>query len=271
MWFATVTIGAILVIACLSNTHNTPSIIGLCISLFLFCVVGLLYKTNIIQHFRPLILLISLICLGFIFRGCSCILFYFQGFILFLAGKSAFWLSFTVITAILVLSVIFGAIWCGWICVLGALQEFIFKHNKWNLLKTKKANKILIYIQAVVFVIFVIWTILAKYPVLCSYDPFISIFRLRIFNWVGYISVPLLLVSSLFIYRPFCRIICPIGLLLYVIKYLPFAAKLKILECTNCRKCHTYCEISAINEKKTDNNCMMCGECKKANCRFIIM
>jgi polyferredoxin len=268
MWFATAAMGAILMAACLSDTYNTQSVIGLCISLLLLCIIGIFYKTKSIQQFRPFILLTSLVCFGFIFKGCSCILFYFQGFILFLIGKSTFWFSFVVISAILVLSVIFVAFWCGWICMLGALQEFIFKQNRWNLLKTKKACKILLYIQIVLFVSFVIWIIVTKYPVLCSYDPFVSIFKLRIFNWVGYITVPLLLVSSLFIYRPFCRVFCPIGLLLYLIKYLPFAVKLKIPKCTSCRKCHSYCEMNAIHGKSIDNNCILCGECKKVNCEF---
>jgi polyferredoxin len=265
-WIAAVTVGAITVTACLSNTYNTQSIIGLCVAFLLLCIIGISYKTTAIQHLRPLILFCSLIYFGFMVGGCSCLLFYFQGFILFLTGKTVFWLSFVIIIAILVLSVIFGPIWCGWLCWLGALQEFIFRQNKWKLLSTKKAQKILIYIQTVAFVSLVIWVIFAQRPVLCAYDPFISIFRLRIFNWIGYITVPLLLLSSLFIYRPFCRIFCPIGWLLYIIKFIPFATKLKITKCTDCRKCHTYCKFNAIHNKQIDKTCMMCGECKDAKC-----
>jgi len=241
-WGTTIAMGALLVIVCLSNRYNTQSIIGLCVVFLLFCLIGLLHKTKPIQQFRPLILLGSLIYFGFIVGGCFCILYFFQGFILFLMGKTAYWLSFTIVITILVLSVIFGAIWCSWLCWLGAFQDFIYKKNKWNLLKTKKAQKILLYIQIAAFIALVIWVIMTQRPVLCGYDPFLSVFRLRIFNWVGYITVPLLLISSLLICRPFCRILCPIGLMVYFTKYLPFSAKMKSSGCTNCPTCHPGCK-----------------------------
>jgi len=256
-------------LVCLSKTYNTQSIIGLCIVLWLVCITGLFLKTKTIQQLRPFMLFASLVWFGFLAGGCNCILFYFQGFILFLAGKTAFWLSFTVIIIILILSVIFGPLWCGWLCWLGALQEFIYKQNRWKLLKSAKAQKWLLYIQTGACVALVIWVLITQRPVLCAYDPFISIFKLKIFNWVGYITVPLLLVSSLFIYRPFCRILCPIGLLLYVVKYLPFASQLKLKECTHCRKCHAYCKLDAIHHNHIEKTCNMCGECKQADCKSL--
>lgn len=268
-WITTIIVCAIAITVCLSDKYNTQPIIGLCIVFILLCIIGLSYNSKTIQYFRPLILLCSLAYFGFISDNCNCILFYFQGSILFLSGNSFFWLSFVIILSILLLSVIFGPIWCGWLCWLGALQEFIFKENRWKLLKTEKIQKILHYIQTAALLSLVIWVIVSQYPVLCTYDPFISIFRLRIFNWLGYITIPLLLISSLFIYRPFCRILCPIGWLLYVIQYIPFAAKLTTTDCTNCRKCCHYCKLDAIHNKKINKTCIMCGECKKANCSHI--
>jgi len=269
MWLTTVAMSALLVTVCLSETYNTQSNIGLCVVLVALCFIGFLYKTKTIHHFRPLILLGALVYFGFILTACSCVLFFFQGFVLFIMGNSAFWLSFAFITAIVVLSVVFGPIWCGWLCWLGAFQEFIYKSNKWNLLKTRKAQKILLTIQIVATVTLVLWIVWAQRPVLCSYDPFVSVFRVRIFNWIGYITLPLLLVSSLLIYRPFCRAFCPIGLMLYLVKYIPFAAKLKMTECTGCRKCHSICKLHAIHDKKVEKTCIMCGKCSQAGCKFM--
>jgi polyferredoxin len=270
-WVAALAMSALLVVVCLSETYNTQSVIGLCVALWFICIIGIFIKTKTIQSLRPLILLASLVWFGFVANGCNCILFYFQGFLLFLAGNTAFWLSFVAIIAVLVLSVIFGAIWCGWLCWLGALQEFIYKQNRWKLLKTKKAQKILLMIQICAFVALAVWVWVAQRPVLCSYDPFISIFRLKIFNLMGYITVPLLLISSLLIYRPFCRILCPIGLLLYVIKYLPFASQIKLKDCTRCQKCYTYCKLDAIQSSRVEKTCIMCGECKQSNCKSIMI
>ncbi|MCL2167894.1 MAG: 4Fe-4S binding protein [Lentimicrobiaceae bacterium] len=270
-WIATVAITTLTVTVCFSQTYHTQSIIGLCMTLLLLCVIGLSFNTKTIQHFRPIILFCSLIYFGFIVGGCPCILFYFQGFILFVAGNTAFWIPFVTIISILILSVIFGPVWCGWLCWLGALQEFIFKQNKWKILSSKKSQKILFYIQTLTFVVLGLWLMIAQRPIICTYDPFISIVRLKIFNWVGYITVPLLLLSSLFIYRPFCRIICPIGWLLFVLKYLPFTTKLKISRCTDCKKCHAHCHFNAIQKDKIFHTCNFCGECKKANCNSIII
>jgi polyferredoxin len=269
-WIATIAVCVITAIACLSNTYATQPVLGLCVAFLMFCIIGLLFKTTAIQDFRPLILLCSLVYFGFIMKGCPCILFYFQGFILFLMGKTTFWLSFKIIIDILILSAIFGPIWCGWLCWLGALQEFLFQKNKWKLLKTKNTQKVLIYIQTAIFVVLVLWLLFAQRPALCAYDPFVSIFKMKIFHWTGYITVPLLIISFLFIYRPFCRIVCPIGWLLYIIKFIPFAAKLKFVECKGCLKCHSYCKTDAIHDKEVAKTCIMCGECKKANCNLYI-
>jgi polyferredoxin len=267
-WIATVAICAITATVCLSDTYNTQPIIGMCVVFLLWCIIGVFYQTITIQQLRQLILLASLVYFGFISGGCNCILFNFQGFLLFLMGKTAFWLAFTMIVAILILSFIFGPLFCGWLCWIGALQEFLFQQNKRKLLKTKKTQKILIYVQTGAFVAIVLWILLAQRPALCAYDPFISVFKLRIYNWVGYITVPVLLISSLCIYRPFCRIFCPVGWLLYLIKFIPFATQLKITECTGCRKCHSYCKLNAIHGRQINKTCIMCGECNKANCNL---
>jgi polyferredoxin len=269
-WIATIAMSILIVVVCLSDKYNTQSIIGLCVALWFICIIGLFYNTKTILHLRPFILLASLVWFGFIAGGCNCILFDFQGFILFLLGNITFWLSFSAITTILILSVIFGPLWCGWLCWLGALQEFIYKQNRWKLLYTKKTQKILFLIQIGAFVALVIWILIAQRPVFCAYDPFISIFKFKIFNWIGYITVPLLLISSLFIYRSFCRILCPIGLLLYVIKYLPFASQLKLIECIKCQKCYSYCKLDAISDNRVKKTCNMCGECKQAECKSIL-
>ena len=269
-WSITIVLSVLLTTVCLSNTYNTQSIIGLCIAFLLLCVIGLTYKTKAIQQLRPLILLISLVYFGFVAGGCNCILFYFQGFILFLMGKSFYWISFLVILTIILTSITFGSIWCGWLCWLGALQEFLYQSNSLNILKTKKSQKILIGVQVFAFVALIFWVIFSRRPVLCSYDPFTSIFKLKIFNWIGYITVPLLLLSSLLIYRPFCRMLCPIGLMMYGVKYLPFAKKIELTNCTRCNKCVKHCKMNAIQEGEILKTCIMCGECKKEECKSFI-
>ncbi len=97
--------------------------------------------------------------------------------------------------------------------------------------------------------------------------PFKVAFNLFSANLTGYILLGILLLSSLFIYRPFCKAICPAGLIFGWITKIPGASILGIKSsCTGCKTCSTSCDINAITRKdkisKLDNQeCIMCGEC----------
>ena len=85
---------------------------------------------------------------------------------------------------------------------------------------------------------------------------------------VNYIVVGLLIVLSLFVNRPFCRAICPIGFVLGWVARIPYAQKLHIdSTCGGCGKCETVCDKGAISGEKLHkhkvdvNACILCGEC----------
>ena len=82
------------------------------------------------------------------------------------------------------------------------------------------------------------------------------------------ICIGILIVLSLFVNRPFCRAICPIGFVLGWVARIPYARRLHIKDyCGGCGKCKTKCDKGAIiGEKlmphKVDANaCILCGEC----------
>jgi len=97
--------------------------------------------------------------------------------------------------------------------------------------------------------------------------PFKVIFNLFSPNLTGYILLVVLLLSSLFIHRPFCKMVCPAGLAFGWVTKIPGAAILGITDsCAGCKTCSTSCEINAITREgktsKLDNQeCIMCGEC----------
>ena len=102
--------------------------------------------------------------------------------------------------------------------------------------------------------------------------PFKVIFNLYSPNITGYILLGILLISSLFIHRPFCKMVCPAGLIFGWITKMPGASVLGITNsCTGCKICSISCNINAItrenNISKLDNQeCIMCGECMN-DCR----
>ena len=240
------------------------------LSLFLAtALAGILVKYPKLRNLRYLFLLASLAVVGFGFGGsCPCMLKSFDNTLLFITGNEVKWASLVLFIGLIPLTYVFGRVWCGWICHFGALQEFIHKNSKWNFWKTPKAQKVLFGVQIGVFAIWVLWLLIAQTSYICKYDPFVKIFNLNINGIVNYIIVGFLIVLSLFVNRPFCRAICPIGFVLGWVARIPYARRLHIKDfCIGCSKCKTRCDKGAIVGEKSikhrvdANACIFCGEC----------
>lgn len=240
------------------------------LSLFLAtALAGILVEYPKLRNLRYLFLLASLAVVGFGFGGsCPCMLKSFDNTLLFITGNEVKWASLVLFIGLIPLTYVFGRVWCGWICHFGALQEFIHKNSKWNFWKTPKAQKVLFGAQIGVFAIWVLWLLIAQTSYICKYDPFVKIFNLNINGIVNYIIVGFLIVLSLFVNRPFCRAICPIGFVLGWVARIPYARRLHIKDfCIGCSKCKTRCDKGAIVGEKSikhrvdANACIFCGEC----------
>lgn len=240
------------------------------LSLFLAtALAGIFVEYPQLRNLRYLFLLVSVVVIGFGFGGsCPCMLKSFDNTFLFLLGHEVKWASLVLFIGLIPLTYVFGRVWCGWICHFGALQEFIHKNSKWNFWKTPKAQKVLFGVQIGVFAIWVLWLLIAQTSYICKYDPFVKIFNLNINGIVNYIIVVFLIVLSLFVNRPFCRAICPIGFVLGWVARIPYARRLHIKDfCIGCSKCKTRCDKGAIVGEKSikhrvdANACIFCGEC----------
>jgi polyferredoxin len=193
----------------------------------------------------------------------------FNDTLLLFSGKLSLLIYPVILLILIILTIVFGKIWCGWLCHLGALQEFLFRNPRMQLLRSVNAQKILHIIQRATFLALGIWILVAQINIVCTYDPFIKIFTLSASGWLAYLLVGALIVSSLLIYRPFCRAICPVGMLLNLTTKLPFANKIVLDGCTECKKCHKYCKMGSIKGGKVDMACIACGECNQSKCEGI--
>ncbi|PKP27412.1 MAG: hypothetical protein CVU02_03515, partial [Bacteroidetes bacterium HGW-Bacteroidetes-19] len=203
-----------------------PTFIRFAILFIFLAIISIFYQTKWIHYFRYPILLASLIYFGFILGGCPCILVMFNDTLLLVSGNLSLLVYPVILLIIILLTILFGKIWCGWLCHLGALQEFLFRNPRMQLLRSKKAQKVLHITQRAIFLALGIWILIAQINIVCTYDPFIKIFTLSASGWLAYILVGVLILSSLLIYRPFCRAICPVGMLLNLTSKLPFANKI---------------------------------------------
>lgn len=231
---------------------------------------GFLVRNAKTRKLRIFFLLASVVILGFYRGGCPCPIMGFQNLILAIKGVEVGWHSVVWFLALIPITYIFGKVWCGWICHLGALQEFLFM-GKFEILKSPKAQDILRYVRISVFVILVIQILITNTNIFVHYDPFKIAFNIFSTSTLGYILLGILLVSSLFINRPFCRTACPIGLILGWVSLIPGASVIGVKKgaCAGCKSCAGACKIHAISrENKTsrlvNQDCIGCGECVDA-------
>lgn len=236
----------------------------------IFLLIGLIsyfIKNKTFRKYRGLFLLVSVLYLGFFRGACPCMISSWQNSFLILLGVKVKWETLLWFLLLIPGAYFFGKIWCGWLCHLGALQEFLFKALNVKFLQGNKAQKIIKYVQISVFVLWIIQLILTRTNLFCEYDPFKVAFNLISPTTTGYVLLGILLVSSVLIYRPFCRFFCPVGLTLGWVSLLPGARKLdKNDTCVHCKKCDTACQQRAlIHENKETTlriqDCILCGEC----------
>lgn len=247
-----------------NTSHTLDPFIYPAGALLFTILAGVLVRFNTTRWARPLFLMGSLIVLGFINGGCPCPISGFQQLILAGLGQAFKIHAILWFLGIVMLTYLFGRVWCGWVCHLGALQEFIYRANRFTLLRSTGVQNIMRGTRYVLFIALVIQLVATKDMLFSRVDPFKVAFNLSSFHPAGWILLAILIVTSLFIYRPFCRAACPIGLLLGVIHRLPGASVIGSNEqCVECHGCQRVCQSQAIDEHAGVNNgdCIMCGDC----------
>lgn len=236
----------------------------------IFLILGLIslgIRNATFRKYRGLFLLVSVLYLGFYRGACPCMISSWQNSFLIFLGVKVKWETLLWFLLLIPGAYLFGKLWCGWLCHLGALQEFLFKALNVKFLQGNKAQKVIKWIQISVFVLWIIQLILTRSNLFCEWDPFKVAFNLISPSTTGWLLLGILLVSSVLVYRPFCRFMCPVGLTLGWVSLIPGARKLdKNDTCVNCKKCDTACQQrSLIHENKVTTlrvqDCILCGEC----------
>ena len=209
--------------------------------------------------------LFSIAYFGFYRQGCICSVGSVQNVALALFNK-----SYTIpLTALLffiiplIFALFFGRVFCAGVCPLGAIQELTgFKPVKLQ----KSVEVILASVPFIYLALAILYASTNSQFIICRYDPFIGIFRLDA-PYTMIIFGVLLLLSGIFLNRPYCRYLCPYGVLLKV--FSGFAGKhltITPAECTNCRLCEEACPYDAIIPSDTENKKEKPEEARK---RFI--
>ena len=217
------------------------------------------------RRLRPLFLLGSVVVLG---SGWVVVL-PIKGYVqLFLLGGTAHihWMALGWFLALIPATYLFGPVWCGWVCQLGAIQEFLFHQGVSRSKKRRSAPRarLAMGIKLVLTVSYAIWLLLTSVNLWERIDPFKSLFNLYASGTIAWLLLVSLLISSLWIFRPFCRFVCPVGLVVGLTGRLRGAAGItQPHDCRSCGSCPQTCPTGAIDTtcKLARASCIGCGAC----------
>ena len=170
----------------------------------------------------------------------------------------------SLLVPILILTLIGNKVFCGWCCPIGALQEIFHRVSSFDTLKIKLPFKITNVIRISIFFIFLVLVFSTGLSIYNYFNPFE--FLHWQFGLYSIIIILLILIASLFIFRPFCYVVCPLGMVTWIFEQFSLM-KVKINKdtCTGCTICikKSPCPSipSILNENKIRPDCHACGRC----------
>ncbi len=183
---------------------------------------------------------------------------------------------------LLLYAVLFGRMICGWACPFGLIEELLYK-IKSPKLKKSPVTRILSFFKYAVLVLFVFIVPITyairdlPLPAFCKYicpigtiegglgllsnkvnESYLSMLG-PLFTWKFMLMVSIV-VGSIFIFRLFCRFLCPLGAFYGLFnRFSMFGVKVDEEKCTHCNLCISHCKVDI--RHVGDQECINCGEC----------
>jgi len=197
--------------------------------------------------------------------------------------------AFYVIGFLMTVGILVGRFVCGWLCIFGLIQELLYRIPTPKLKIPEKADRVLRYLKYAVLLLFVIlFPIILRdemgvsFPYFCKWIcpvgtleggiPLLllneTLRPMAHFLYVWKVGVLLVIVlSAVFIHRPFCRYLCPLGAFYALFSRISLLQlKLDRAKCVSCGKCAGICGMGVDPAKNAcSGECIRCGECV-SNC-----
>lgn len=198
--------------------------------------------------------------------------------------------TFYVFGILILFGVLFGRLICGFLCMFGFIQDLLYKIPLPKIKVTPKIDKPLRYLKYIILLLFVFalpvfltndfgiappyfcqWicpagTLEGGIPLVLSNEDLRQMLGF-LFNWkLGLLII--IVLSSVFIYRPFCKYLCPLGAIYSVFnRFSLYQMQVDKDKCNGCGACEKKCKMVVPIQKQINSaECIRCGECKKV-CR----
>lgn len=160
---------------------------------------------------------------------------------------------------------------CSWGCQIGTLQDVIFRINRGAKDRTgifpqiklpfAVTNTVRIVTFASLFIIAFAW----GFDIIGAVDPF-KIFKPSVVAVYGWVFIMMILVAGLFIYRPWCHLFCPFGLVAWIVEKISlFKIQVNYDTCIACETCVKACPSTVmegiLKRDRMIPDCFSCATC----------
>ncbi|MBQ8982169.1 MAG: 4Fe-4S binding protein [Lachnospiraceae bacterium] len=189
--------------------------------------------------------------------------------------SSKYKVPYFILGTLLLFGLICGRWICGFLCPFGFLQDLIHKIPTPKL-KKNKVTRVLSYLKYIILLVFVIGIPLVRLePGFCKYIcpagtleagiPLVirneALQQLAgfLFSWKVFVCAAILL-ACMFIYRAFCRFLCPLGAIYSLFHPISFfGIRVDSSKCIHCNACIRNCDMDV--KRVCDHECIQCGRC----------
>ena len=196
--------------------------------------------------------------------------------------------SFYVLGLLMLFGVVLGRLICGLLCPFGFVQELLYKIPAPKPRIPQRADRMMRCFKYAVFALFVVagpllltdrfgigspyfcklicpaGTLEGGLPLVSS-NPTLRNTVGWLFSWKCGILV-LVIAASVFIYRPFCKYLCPLGAFYAIFSRFSFyQLRIDHSKCVGCGVCERVCKMQVrLMQGKDMGECIRCGECQSA-------
>ncbi|MBD3228574.1 MAG: 4Fe-4S binding protein [Candidatus Lokiarchaeota archaeon] len=267
-----------------NGTFNPIIMVPMFIAYLILFVIAeiFLLKNKMNKKISIILLILSIIIPGFILGALANPVFAIQqiimGFYNIIQNPVAFSMIFPSLLPMIIIllffilsTILFGRTFCAYVCPLGSAQELISRVQFKSKIKKSKyivniPSKYLNYVRLGFFILMIIIALTVGIAIFQLINPFMGFTIFRNLTSITTIILPIILlaivlISSLFIYRPWCRIFCPFGMIAWLMSRFSIFKLRRTADCTDCKACEKVCPTKESYRESKKSACYQCVRC----------